>query len=72
MTISSIMREKGSSESKTVSNIQEWLQYQRLQNLYSTNSTSVSPICTFSLAGSKIVYTPIHGTNREKYFIHII
>ena len=30
------------------------------------NSTFVSPIHTFSLAGNIFVYTPFHGTNREK------
>ena len=36
------------------------------------NSTFVSPIYTISLAGNIIVYTPIQGTNREKYFYRII
>ena len=35
-------------------------------------STSVSPIYTFSLAGKLIMYTPIQGTNRKKYFNHFI
>ena len=38
---------------------------------YIHNSTFVSPIYTFSLAGNLIVYTPIQGTNRETYFNHI-
>ena len=37
-----------------------------------TISTFVSPINTFSLAGNIIFYTPIHSTNREKYFNRII
>ena len=40
--------------------------------LYNLNSTFVSPIYTVSLVGNMIVYTPIQGTNREKYFNHII
>ena len=40
-------------------------------NLY-INSTFVSPIYTFSLAGNIIVYTPNQGKIREKYFNHII
>ena len=36
------------------------------------NSTFVSPIYTFSLAGNIIVYTPLQGTNGAKYFNHII
>ena len=40
--------------------------------LYNHNSTFVSPIYTFSLAGTIIVYMLIQGTNRDKYFIHII
>ena len=35
-------------------------------------STFVSPIYAFSLARNIIGYTPIQGTNREKYFNHII
>ena len=35
------------------------------------NSTFISPIYTFSLAGNIVVYTPSKGTNREKYFNHI-
>ena len=34
-------------------------------------STSVSPVCTFSLAGNKIDYTQSQGTNRENYFNHV-
>ena len=41
-------------------------------NLYNNNSTVVPPIQNFSLAGNIIVYKPNQGTNREKYFIHII
>ena len=40
--------------------------------LHSSNITFISPIYTFSLAENIIVYTPIQGTNREKYFNHII
>ena len=38
-------------------------------NSYNNNSTFVSHLF---LGGSKIVYTPIQGTNREKYFNNII
>ena len=31
----------------------------------------ISPICTFSLAGNVLVYTPSQGANREKYFNHV-
>ena len=40
-------------------------------NLYNINSTFVSPTYTFSLAGNIIVYKPIPGTNRDKYFTHL-
>ena len=40
--------------------------------VYNINSTFVSPIYIFSLAGNIIVYTPNQDTVREKYFIHII
>ena len=40
--------------------------------IYSNNSTSVSPIYTFSMAGNKAVYTPIQGTFMKKYFNHTI
>ena len=49
------------------------VQYQEAANLYNNKSTFVSPFyTTLSLAGNKIVYTPIQGTNRENYFNHII
>ncbi len=40
--------------------------------LYNINSTFVSSIYIFSLAGNIIVYTPNRSKNREKYFNHII
>ena len=40
--------------------------------LYNNNITFVSPIHTFSSAGNIIAYTPIQGSNKEKYFNHII
>ena len=40
--------------------------------LYNNNGTFVYPIYTFSLAGNIIVYTPIQGTNRERYLNQII
>ena len=39
---------------------------------YNNNSTFVSPIYTFSSAAIIIAYTPIQGTNRDKYFNRII
>ena len=48
------------------------VQYRKATNLYIDNSTFVSPIHTFSLAGNIIVYTPNQGINREKCFIHIM
>ena len=48
------------------------VQYQKATNLNIINSTFVSPIYTFSLAGNIFVYTPNQGTSREKYFNHII
>ena len=41
-------------------------------NNINNNKTSISPSYTFSLAGKIIVYTPIQGTKREKYFNLII
>ena len=40
-------------------------------NLYNNFSTFVPPIYTFSLASNITVYTPIQGTNKEKYISHI-
>ena len=65
------MREKGFDKSKQLK-MSNWVQNQKATNLYSNNSTFVSPSCTFSLARNIIVYTPIKGRNREKYFNHII
>ena len=45
-------------------------QYQQATIYEKNNSTFVSPDYTFSLARNIIVYTPIQGTNREKYFDH--
>ena len=41
-------------------------------NLYNNNCTFISPIYTFPWRENIIVYTPDQGTNREKYFNHII
>ena len=38
--------------------------------LHNNISTSVSLIYTFSVAGNIIVYTHLHGSNREKNFDH--
>ena len=50
-----------------------FVQYQE-PTIYITynNTFVVSPIYTFSWAGNKTFYTPIQGTNREKYFNNII
>ena len=37
---------------------------------YFNNSNFISHFYTFFLAGNIFVYTPIQGTNREKYFNH--
>ena len=65
------MREKDFNKAKQLM-ISSVVQYQKASVLYFKNSTFVSPIYTFSLAGNIIVYTPIEGTNREKYFNDII
>ena len=58
---------------QTVNNETKFLvQYQKAAVLYNNTSTFVSPFYTFSLAGNIIVYTPIQGTNRKKYFNLII
>ena len=41
-------------------------------NLNNNNCTFISPIYTFPWRENLIVYTPDQGTNREKYFNHII
>ena len=41
-------------------------------NLYNDNCTFYFSYLYLSLAGNIIVYTPDQGTNREKYFHHII
>ena len=66
------MREKFQSK-QTVNVSRKNNTVPKARKLYNiNNSTFVSPIYTFSLAGNTIVYTPIHGTNRQKYFNHII
>ena len=51
-----------------------FVQYQEptIYITYNNNTFVVSPIYTFSWAGNIIFYTPIQGTNREKYFNNII
>ena len=41
-------------------------------NLYNQNCTFISPIYSFPWRENIIVYTLDQGTNREKYFNHII
>ena len=71
MLISSYCEGKVSMKTKQLM-ISTKVQYQKATNLYNNISTFVSPIYTFSLAGNIIVYTPNQGSNREKYFNHII
>ena len=67
MSISSIMKEKGFNKSKQLMmSISGTIP--RSCILYNNNSTFVSLIHTFSLAGNLIVHKPIQCTNREKYF----
>ena len=65
------MREKFEGR-QTVNRFQRMNTRPRATNLYNPNSTFVSPIYTFSLAGNIIAYTPNQGTNREKYFNNLI
>ena len=63
---------KSFNEDKTVNGFNKWVQYQKATNLYNNNSTFISPIYTFSLAGNIIVYKTNQGTNKENYFIYNI
>ena len=66
-------REKVSTSTNSYKKIkQNSLQNKKGYTLYDNNSTFVSPIYTFSLAGNITVYTPYKGTIGEKYFNHII
>ena len=65
------MREKFQSK-QTVNVFKKIDTVPKATNFYYNISTFVSPIFTFSLTGNIIVFTPIEGTNREKYFNHII
>ena len=71
MSIASIMREKVFNKGKQLL-ISNRVQYLKATFLYNIISTFVSPSYTFSLAGNINVYTPIRGSNGEKYFNHII
>ena len=65
------MRKKGFNKSKQL----EMLNFSKIPKgfyLYNNSDTFASPIYTIPLAGNIVVYTPIQGTNNEKYFIHII
>ena len=68
----SFFRGKKFQSVQTVNNEKNSFNNTRSCNFHNTSSTFVSPIYTFSLAGNIIVYTPIRGTNREKYFNHNI
>ena len=61
------MREKFQSK-QTFTVFRKMNTVPKAAKLHSNNSTFIAPIYTFSLAGNIIVYTPIQGTNREKYF----
>ena len=65
------MRERFQSK-QTVNVFNKNITVPKAANIYNNDSTFISPIYTFSLAGKIIVYTPIQGTITEKYFIHII
>ena len=41
-------------------------------NFYNNHCTFISPIYTFPWRENIIIYTPDQGTNRKKYFNHII
>ena len=65
------MREKGFNKSKQFM-MSNSVQYRKATNLFFLKITFDSSIYAFSWAGNIIVYAPIQGTNREKYFIHVI
>ena len=66
-----VMREK--FESKQTLNVFKKINtVPKATKFYNSNSIFVSPIPIFSLGGNISVYTPIHGTNMKKYFIHVI
>ena len=65
------MREKGFNQSEQLTFFKEINTVPKATKLYN-NSTFVSAIYTFSLAGNIIVYTPNQSTIREKYFNQII
>ena len=65
------MREKFQTK-QTFNVVRKTITVPKATKLYSNKSTFVSPIYTFSLAGNLIVYSPIRGTNMEKYFNQII
>ena len=65
------MREKFQSK-QTVNVFKKNNTVPKATKLYIDSSTFVFLIYPFSLAGNINVYTPIQGTNREKYFNHII
>ena len=70
MLISSIAWEKSFHKSKQLM-MSNFSAKPESYNLYNFTSTFF-PIQTFSSAGNVILYTPIQGTNREKYINHII
>ena len=59
-------------QKQTVNIFKKWVQKQKATKLYNIKSNFVSPIYTLSSVWNLIVYTPIHGTNREKYLNHTI
>ena len=64
------MREKFQSK-QTVNVFKKINTVPKTTKLYNIKSTFGSPIYTFSMAGNIIIYKPIQGTNRRKYFNHI-
>ena len=71
MSIFSIRWEKGFNQSKQLI-MSNFSTIPKGCNLYKINNTFVSLVYTFSMAGNIIAYTPIQGTDREKYLNHII
>ena len=65
------MRENRFQQKQTVNDV-KFSTIPKGCNLYFNNNTIASRIYTLSMAAETNVYTPIQGTNKEKYFNHII
>ena len=62
---------KGFQQRQMVKDFKKRVQHQKATNTNINISNFVSPIYNFSMARNINFYTPIHGTNSEKYFNHI-